>query len=308
MKSYLCRLALILWLLPVGLSFASTTLRLQQVTENVYAIVGELGNRTPQNFGNNATFGFVVTTDGVVLIDPGGTWRGAAEIHRLIQRVTARPVTIVINTGGQDHRWLGNGYFQARGARIIAHAKAVQDQKARFRDQFFMLGNLVGNAGIEGTDPVYADQTIAEPFTLRHGGVEFRLVHAGPAHTPGDIFVWLPRQRVMFSGDIVYTERMLAVGSQSNSKGWIDAFETMAAFEPLHLVPGHGRPTRLAVARRDTHDYLVYLRDAVAEFMDGGGDISEIGRIDQAKFARLLNYEMLAGRNAQQVFIEMEWE
>jgi len=308
MKSCLCRLALILWLFPVGISFASATLRLQQVTDNVYAIVGDLGNRTPQNLGNNATFGFVVTTDGVVLIDPGGTWRGAAEIHRLIQRVTDEPVTTVINTGGQDHRWLGNGYFQARGARIIAHAKSVQDQKARLRDQFFMLGNLVGDAGIEGTDPVYADQIIDDSFTLIHGGVEFSLVHAGPAHTPGDIFVWLPRQRVMFGGDIVYTERMLAVGSQSNSRGWIDAFETLAAFEPLHLVPGHGRPTSLAVARADTHDYLVYLRDAVADFMDDGGDVSDIGRIDQAKFARLLNYEMLAGRNAQQVFIEMEWE
>ena len=54
-------------------TYASSVLQLQQVDDNVYAIVGPLANRTPENLGNNATFGFVVTSEGVVLIDSGGT-------------------------------------------------------------------------------------------------------------------------------------------------------------------------------------------------------------------------------------------
>ncbi len=214
----------------------------------------------------------------------------------------------VINTGGQDHRWLGNGYFRQRGARIIASEKAVTDQQARARDQLIGLTSLVGKTGVEGTDPVYADETFAETLEFTLGDTRFEIRHSGQAHTPGDSYIWLPQHKVMFSGDIVYVERMLGVGSQSNSKSWIGAFEAMAAYQPEHLVPGHGKATTLAQATKDTLGYLEFLRAAVADFMDDGGDISDIGGVDQSSYQYLLNHKTLAGRNAQQVFTEMEWE
>jgi len=304
---------LILWIvalavMPVQLLAAEGELELQQVTEDVYAIVGELGNRSPENLGNNATFGFVVTEDGVVLIDSGGTARGARAIERLIRTVTDKPVIKVINTGGQDHRWLGNAYFSKQGAEIIASEAAVNDQRARVQDQFFMLGNLVGTEYVKETEAVYAGQIFAEQYHFEAGDTVFELRFAGQAHTPGDSFVWLPRQRVMFSGDIVYTQRMLNVSAQSHSKSWMSAFEAMAAYQPEFLVPGHGRATSLERARKDTWDYLDFLRRTVAEFIDEGGDITNIGSIDQSRFDYLLNHETLAGRNAQQVFTELEWE
>ncbi len=295
-------------LLPFGLTWAGSKLELHQITDNVYAIVGELSNRSPQNLGNNATFGFVVTSSGVVLVDSGGTYRGAREIEDMIRQVTTQPVTRVINTGGQDHRWLGNGYFKQQGADIIASEKAVADQRARSRDQFIGLSNLVGDAGVDGTEAVFAGQSFADSFEFTLGDTQFEVRHSGQAHTPGDSYVWLPRQKIMFTGDIVYVERMLGVGSQSSSKSWIDAFEAMAAYQPEHLVPGHGKPTTLAQARKDTLDYLVFLRKTVADFMDDGGDISDIGSIDQSRYHYLLNHESLAGRNAQQVFSELAWE
>jgi len=296
-----------LWL-PIAAFATNAGLELQQVSDRVYAIVGELVNRSPQNLGNNATFGVVVTDAGVVLIDPGGSYRGAQAIDSMIKQVTAQPVVKVINTGGQDHRWLGNGYFRERGAEIISSDKAVADQRARARDQLIGLTNLVGENGIAGTDPVYADRSFADKLDFDLGGVSFQLRHAGQAHTPGDIYIWLPREKIMFSGDIVYVERMLGVGAQSNSKSWIGVFEAMAANRPEHLVPGHGHATSMAKAKKDTLEYLQFLRGAVAEFMVEGGDISDIGSIDQSAYHYLLNHETLAGRNAQQVFTEMEWE
>src|SRR6266571_6137816 len=85
-------------------------LELVPVTRNVWAIVGEVGQRTPANLGNNATFGAVVTEAGIVLIDPGATMQGAHAIAVALKQVSDRPVIAVINTGGQDHRWLGNAY------------------------------------------------------------------------------------------------------------------------------------------------------------------------------------------------------
>ncbi len=287
---------------------AAAELELHQVGDGIYAIVGELGNRSPQNLGNNATFGLVVTAEGAVLIDPGGSYRGAQAIDEVIRGVTAQPVVKVINTGGQDHRWLGNGYFRERGAEIIASEKAVADQRARARDQLIGLDALLGTGGVAGTEPAYADRRFGESLTFSLGGIDFEIRHAGQAHTPGDAFVWLPRQKVMFSGDIVYVERMLGIGAQSNSRNWIAAFEAMAAYRPAYLVPGHGGPTTLERARRDTLDYLRFLRTAVADFMDAGGDMSDIGSIDQSAYRYLQNHDTLAGRNAQQVFAELEWE
>ena len=289
-------------------AWADTPLERHKVVDGVYAIVGELGNRTLANRGNNATFGLVVTSEGVVLIDSGGTYQGAQEIDLLIKDITDQAVVAVINTGGQDHRWLGNDYFKQQGAQIIASEQAVLDQNKRVQDQLISLGNLFDAEFMAQTVPLTADTTFKDYFELELGGVVMQIHHAGPAHTPGDSFVWLPQKGVMFSGDIVYVERMLGVGTQSNSKSWINVFQTMAAYKPAYLVPGHGKPTTLAEATIDTYDYLVFLRAAIGDFIDQGRDMTEIGSLDQSEFAYLQNFDAIAGRNAQQVFIGMEWE
>ncbi len=289
-------------------SMAASDLKLKTITANIYAIVGELSNRSPENLGNNATFGVVVTEKGVVLIDSGATYKGAERIHNVIKSITDKPIVTVINSGGQDHRWLGNGYFKKLGAKIIASNNAVADQKARTQDQFFGLGTLIGDEGIKGTEAVYADTTFDTKLSFELGNSRFEITHAGQAHTPGDSFIWLPKQKVMFTGDIVYIERMLGVGSQSNSKSWVAVYEAMAAHKPEHIIPGHGNPTTLETANKDSYGYLKYLRKSVAEFIDDDGDISEIGKVDQSPYKYLFNYDSLSGRNAQQVYTEMEFE
>jgi len=301
-------LSLLLVLGLVGFANAEQTMRLQAVDEQVYALVGPFGDRSPENLGNNSTSGFVVTENGVVLIDPGGTYKGAAMIARRISEVTDQPVKLVINTGGQDHRWLGNGFFKERGAHIVTSRAALEDHKARLQDQLSRLGNLLDDEGLAGTEPVYADETFDDRLSIEHGGVTFELFKVGPAHTPGDLLVWLPEQQVAFAGDVVYVGRMLSVRPYSNSAHWLEAFDQLAALKPRIVVPGHGKPVDITTARADTRDYLGFLREAVGEFMDEGGDISQVGSLDQSSFSYLQSYDLLKGRNVQQVFQEMEWE
>jgi glyoxylase-like metal-dependent hydrolase (beta-lactamase superfamily II) len=281
---------------------------LHKVTGNVYGIEGPLRDRTARNMGNNATFGFVVTPKGVVVVDPGGTKKGAERIHETIRSVTGKPVMFVINTGGQDHRWLGNDYFKKQGATVIASAEAVRDQKARLREILLRLSNTAGDRVLQGTRESYADITFDEEYRFSLGGVDFEIHHPGNAHSPGDSFVWLPQQKVIFTGDIAYTERMLSVMWFSRSKFWIEAFEALAVFKPVYVIPGHGKPTTLEVASRDTYDYLTTLRKTVAEFMEAGGGIEEVNKIDQSKFSYLENYDQLKNRNAQKIYEEMEFE
>ena len=282
-------------------------LEVQPVAEGVWALVGPMTQRDAENLGNNATFGVVETTEGVVLIDAGGSRAGAEMLDAAIDGITDAPVTYVIDTGGQDHRWLGNGYWQAQGAKVIASEAAVADQKDRASMQMTALSMFLGDR-LEGTEPAYADISFADSYTLELGGMSFEITHAGQAHTPGDAFVWLPQRQVMFAGDIVFVDRLLGVLPFSNVKSWIAAFEAMAGYEPVHLVPGHGPATTLEQARADTYEYLVNLRSRIGELIEEGGDIMQAPEIDQSGFAYLDQFEMLAGRNAQATFEQMEWE
>ena len=281
----------------------------QKVTEGVYAHVGELGGRTRENEALNANIGLVLTPRGAVLIDSGATHLSARDIDQAAQRVTDQPIRWVINTGGQDHRWLGNSHFQTQGAELIAHASAVPDMQARAGDQMQALRNMLGPR-FEGTQAAYPTRLIATPDAeLELGGVRFELRHRGGGHTPGDMMVWLPKTKVLFTGDIVYVDRMLAVLPVSNTRQWLSALDEMEALNPARIVPGHGKVTDLATSRAQTRDYLVRLRAHLKPAVERGDDIGAAARsFDMAPFANLLNAADLHPGNASRVYLELERE
>jgi glyoxylase-like metal-dependent hydrolase (beta-lactamase superfamily II) len=291
-------------------SWPACALEMVKVTEDIYAFVGEKQQRSAKNLANNATFGLIVADEDAVLVDPGGSWNGAEALQAAVRKVTDKPVRFVINTGGQDHRWLGNSYWRKQGATIIASSAAVADQKERGSLQLTMLTQLLGDK-LTGTDPAYADVTFDDAYTLKLGNLIVQIRHAGQAHTPGDAFVWVPAKGTVFTGDIVYVERLLGVMAFSSSKSWLTAFEALAALKPKHVVPGHaghGAPTTLSRAKAETYDYLVSLRKQIGEHIENGGDMIGAAKIDQSAFKHLELFDALAGRNAQAVFAEMEFE
>jgi glyoxylase-like metal-dependent hydrolase (beta-lactamase superfamily II) len=169
------------------------------------------------------------------------------------------------------------------------------------------LAQLIGDA-LKGTEPGFADMTFADTHRLDLGGLTFEIVHPGPAHTPGDSFVWVPERDTVFTGDIVYVERILGVGDQSSITHWPAAYLAVEATGAAHLVPGHGGPTTMERARAETYDYLMNLRTQIAGLIDEGGDIMAAPQVDQTAFSHLEQFNSLAGRNAQAAFQQMEWE
>lgn len=187
------------------------------VSDGVYAYVGDKSPRTHDNEGLNTNIGLIVTPARAVLIDSGATYQSARKIHDAVRRVTPQPIQWVINTGGQDHRWLGNGYFKEQGAEIIAHASARADMLARGGDHL---------AGLTTVLKERADRTVSTLATrfidgndaqLELGGITLELRHRGGGHTPGDMMVWRPSRHVLFSGDMVYADHVLGVTPESNN-------------------------------------------------------------------------------------------
>jgi glyoxylase-like metal-dependent hydrolase (beta-lactamase superfamily II) len=283
--------------------------RFEQVAENVYAHIGDIGARSVANEGLNANLGLVVTTAGAVLIDSGATYRSARSIHAAIRRITAQPVRWVINTGGQDHRWLGNSYFEAQGAELIAHAAAERDMRSRGGDQLAALRTLL-DAAAEGTVPTFPKRLLQGPDTrLELGGTVFEFRHRGGGHTPGDMTVWLPQAKVAFAGDIVYVDRMLAVLPVSSTRAWLEAFAALEQLAPRRIVPGHGQLTDLAIARSQTYAYLQALRSHMQRAVEQGVDISDAVRsFDARPFLHMVNAAELNPANANRTYLEVERE
>ncbi len=286
----------------------NASLTTQRISGPVYAIIGETGNRSAKNLGNNANFGFVVGNTGVLLIDSGAGTEAAKAIEVEVQKTTSLPITTVVNTGGQDHRWLGNAYFAQKGARIIASSAAVTDHDERAGDQIQGLSGAIGQNPMQNLEPVTADITFDQTYTLNHAGLEIDISHQGGAHTPGDSWVYIPALKILFTGDIAYGDRMLGVIEVSDSQSWVDVFEAMAQLPAQKVIPGHGSVSTLAKLSEQTYNYLVHLRQGVGEFLDNDGDLADIRKVDQSAFDYLLNYEGIAPGNALRVYEQMEWE
>jgi len=301
----LTRIILFLSCLAVGDAFAFT-LTPVKVAPDVYAFIGDTGMRTTDNEGMNANTGCIVTGDGVVVIDSGPTWQVAKKIHRAIKTVTSQPVKMVVNTGGQDHRWLGNGYFKSIGAEIVAARPALADMQARGGMQLDGLRQTLGKK-MAGTQPVNPDRFFDQSETLRLGGQEIRLLHFHGGHTPGDSVVWLPKQNVLFSGDLVFVDRMLGVFPFGSSRDWLDSFAAMEKLAPKLIVPGHGNICDLAQAQHDTRDYLRLLRSHMAQAVKDWGDLeTAINTLDDGAYRSLRNFDSLHRFNASNVYLELE--
>ena len=283
--------------------------RFQPVAEGVYAHIGDTGARSADNEGLNANIGLVVTSAGALLIDSGATFSSARKIHEAVKALTPQPVKWVFNTGGQDHRWLGNGYFAAQGAEVIAHADARADMTNRVNDHLQGLKATLGTMA-DGTVPTLPTRWLkGNDERLELGGVVFEFKHRGGAHTPGDTMVWLPGKSVLFTGDVVYVERMLGVLPVSNTKRWLDTFAVIEQLNPQVLVPGHGRVTNVATAQADSQALLLALRAHMRKAVDDGTDVSAaVKSFDAAPFMRLLNAAELMPGNASRTYLELERE
>ncbi|MBI3545428.1 MAG: MBL fold metallo-hydrolase [Gammaproteobacteria bacterium] len=279
-----------------------------RVAENVYAVIGDLGGQTYENDGLNSNLGFVVSDAGVLVINTGPSQRVAQALHTAIKKITSQPVKWAINVNSQNHYWLGNTYFKSLGAVIIAHKEADRIMRETGEVQLDANKTLLKEK-IKGTRLTFPSELMDETRELKLGGTIVQLIYFGRAHTPGDMVVWLPQQKIVYGGDIVFTDRMLAVIPIGDSKGWVEAFDKLMQLKPSFVVPGHGRSTAPEKASKDTHDYLVYLRAAAKKAIDQAETLQDtVDNLDQSQFKYLANFDLLAKRNLNRVYLEIEKE
>lgn len=279
-----------------------------EVIPHVFSAIGATAPPTYANSGHNNNLSFVVTGDGVIVINGGASARLAKALHDEIKLVTDQPVKLVINENGQGHAMLGNSYWVDKGVEILMHEDAAREVEEQ---GYLILANMqrYNRDKSEGTRIVAPTRTFADKDVITMGDVTLEVLYLGPAHGHGDTQVWIPQWSLMIAGDMAFHERMLPIFSYTCTSCWIETWET--AFEPLnptYIIPGHGHPTNLAQVRRYTRDYLVYLRKQIGAHLEDGGELAEAYYVDQSPYAHLDTFEELATKNAGRVFEEMEFE
>ncbi len=279
-----------------------------EVIPNVFSAIGATAPPTYENSGHNNNLSFVITTDGVVVINSGASVKLASALHEEIKTITNQPVKLVINENGQGHAILGNLYWSQLGVDILAHEDAIQEIEQNSYTILERMKSYNRDKAI-GTEVIIPNKSFSEKIIFNLGGLEFHVLHLGPAHGPGDTQVWLPQLSLMIAGDMAFHERMLPIFENTCTKCWLKTWdEKFAPLNATYVIPGHGHPTNMAQVTRFTRNYLLDLRAKVSEVLDNGGDLAEAFYVDQERWRSLDTFEELAKRNAGRVFEEMEFE
>ncbi len=275
---------------------------------NVWTAIGATAPPGYDNGGHNNNLSFLVTGDGVVVINGGGSYGLAKALHDEIKAVTDQPVKLVVNENGQGHAMLGNSYWAELNVPIIAHEDAAAEFDERGGDSLDSAKRRLRERADKTTIKL-PDQTFTERREISMGSMKIVLLYSGPAHSVGDIQVWLPDEKLVISGDIAFNVRMLPIFDGIDTAAWLETWDNV--FEKLgalYVIPGHGHPTNMAQVRIYTRDYLIFLRKKIRQHIDAGGDLEQAFHIDQSRFEKWQTFKEVAKRNAGRVFEQMEFE
>ena len=296
-------LALMCWV-----ALPAAALEAIRVSPSVYYVRGDPGVPSAANRGHTSNAGFVVTKEGVVVFDSLGTPVLGKEFIAAIRKVTQAPIRRVIISHYHADHILGLAPFKEAGAQIWAHRTArayleSESAQARLAERRVTLAPWVDAK----TRLTPADRWLDSEESFKLGGLTFRVLPVGPAHTPEDLVMVVEEENVLFAGDLMFVGRLPFVG-EADSKGWIAAIDRILKFNPKVLIAGHGAASTNAAADiRLTRDYLVYLREKMgAAALDLEDFDVAYKKTDWSRFSHLPVFDVANRRNAFNTFIRMQ--
>lgn len=247
--SYL--VALILFITPVTKAHnviippSLDEMSLSKISDDIYVIHGMLALPDKNNLGFISNTGIVLSDQGVVIIDTGGSFQVGELILKKIKELTDKPVIAVFNTHIHGDHWLGNAAVRNvyPNASIYAHKRAIERLQMgaaeQWRDVFM---DMTDNA-VRSRELVLPDKSLNGGEILKIAGKEYKTHHTGHAHTDNDIMIEYAEGKTLFAGDIIEHRRAVSsdVPQDFNAKGQIDAIRYALELPVNIFVPGHGQ-------------------------------------------------------------------
>lgn len=266
---------------------------LQQVAEDVWAYIQPDGSWMINNMG------LIVRPDGVTSVDVTSTERRTRDYLAAAAEVSAVPLRRVVLTHSHPDHCAGLSLLP--DAEIIAHRNVVTELQQSHSLAPHIFTPYVRGAIDARLPTVVFDQALTlspsdRPIEVRHPGVT--------AHTRGDSYVWLPEERVLFTGDLVFNGGTPFAMSGS-PKRWLTVLDHLAALEPETVVPGHG-PVGGSELFEPVAAYLRFVISAATHATERGWTPLEAAReLDLGQFRDLLDSERIVG-NLHRAMAEIE--
>lgn len=262
-------------------SLARNTYQLQEVRPGVFVMIPEDvvdGDGDP-HFRRAGVAGFIMTKEGVVVVNTTNTPFRARELLYEIRQRTELPVRYVINTDARPDLTLGNEVFAYTGCIIISTNEAGKEMEA-YRDDLRHELTLDVNWRLQrrmrGIHPTPPTQTFDTQTTILLGGQEIRLIRLSGGHSAGDAVVYLPSQKVLFLGHLFENGFFPRLAS-GNVRRWIEILEEVNAWDVDVYIPAHGMPgdkKQLAAFRQ----FLEWLRNEVSTRVREGKTLADVKR------------------------------
>jgi glyoxylase-like metal-dependent hydrolase (beta-lactamase superfamily II) len=279
-----------------------------RIAAHTYVIHGprEIASVANQGFMNNPAF--VVTAEGVVVIDPGSSLQSGRMVMKQLRTVTGKPVTHVLNTHVHGDHWLGNQAVREAfpGAVLMAHPEMIKRVRGVAEEWVSLMHRLSGGF-TEGTRAVMPTVAIGNGEELKTGGITFR-IHAPPdAHSHTDIMIQVVEDSVVFGGDNFLYQRLPRL-DDATIKGNIEACRVAAGLDAKHYVPGHG-PTGGVEIVKAYETYLATLYAEVKKHYDAGKSDYEMKDAVLAKLKPWdgwTHFNDVVGKHISLAFLEVE--
>ena len=283
-----------------------------KITERIYAIYGPYELPTKQNYGFRNNPAFVVTSAGVIVIDPGGGKNVGEMVLKKIRAITDKPVVAVFDTHSHGAHWLGNDAIKRAypKAVIYGHPNMKAALEAGEGERWVKVVNRETQGETAGTVAVGPDKTVNHGEVITIGDRQFRVHHYGSAHTDNDILIEVVEDKVLFVGDVVRVKALGMPDQGGSYKGNIAAIEKLLSLPVKIFVPGHG----LAGGREILEIYKGYLQKFYATVQD----LYKLGIIDYEMKPKVIEaleeyrswamFVTFIGPHVSQVYLEVEKE
>ncbi len=280
-----------------------------RVSQHAWYVPGGTGVAT-DNYGFISNAAFVVTAAGVVVFDTLGTPALGVKLLAAIRSVTEAPIKrIYISHYHADHMY-GNQAFSGSGAEIITSDGAKRYLEGEVAQQRLDERRVSLSPWVdENTRIVHPDRYLQGEERFMLGGVSIRVVDVGSAHSEGDLVLFVENDGVLFSGDIIFQDRIPFLGTSSSAE-WLKVLNEMEQAEVAVIVPGHGKA---AESPREivslTKNYLSFVRASMQQAVEDWIPFDEAYEAtDWGDFYDYPAFLEANRRNAYGIYLSLEQE
>lgn len=275
-----------------------------ETAPGIYLHIGKQEEMSVANFGDIANIGFIIGTESVAVIDPGGSPAVGRAMLAAIRALTDLPISHVILTHSHpDHIFGGSAFADVE--QVVAHQNF--SRALAQRGNFYREGYSALFAEGELQTSLLPNLVVADELRLDIGGRSLLVRAHRTAHTDNDLSIFDSTTRTLWASDLIFSQRIPSLdGSLS---GWLKVMEDLATPQAVLVIPGHGRPGSWSTITQPQKRYLTELLRETRHFIAQNKRLSDaVDIIAAGERKNWLLFDVHHRGNVTKAYTELEWE